>query len=180
MTIKIVGAGFGRTGTMSMKLALEQLGLGKCHHMEEVFDNPWQLPHWQRFTRGETPDWNTVLSGYSCTVDWPSAHFWRQIHRDHPGSKVILTVRPVDDWWESYASTIREFMTIASTGDVPDLPRAISEMCMDLVGKQTFGSDYADESAGKAAFLKRIEDVKSTVRAEDLLIYEVGSGWPPL
>ena len=47
MALSVIGAGFGRTGTMTSKMALEQLGLGPCHHMEEVSTNTVQL----RFTQ---------------------------------------------------------------------------------------------------------------------------------
>ena len=181
MAIKVIGAGFGRTGTMSMKLALEQLGLGRCHHMEEVFENPWQMPVWQRISKGEAPDWDTLLDGYTCTVDWPSAHYWREIHEANPGSKVILTVRPVDTWWASYSKTIMAFMELClASDDMLEIPTGCSHLCEEIIGRQTFGTHYQDETAGKAAFLQRIKDVKEAVAPENLLIYELGSGWEPL
>lgn len=76
MGLAVIGAGLGRTGTLSLKLALEQLGLGPCHHMEEVFKNPDQLPFWQSAADGKQVDWDAVFAGYRSTVDWPSAHFW--------------------------------------------------------------------------------------------------------
>lgn len=180
MGLNVIGAGFGRTGTMSMKRALEQLGQGRCHHMEEVLDNPWQLPEWQALVQGGTPDWERLLAGYGCTVDWPSAHFWRQLCEAHPGARVILTTRPVEDWWQSYSRTIMEFLTIATTQDVPPVPKAAAEMCVDMIGKQTFGTDYRDEAAAKAAFARRRAEVEAAVPADRLLVYEVGSGWAPL
>ena len=77
MGLSVIGAGFGRTGTLSLKAALEQLGFGPCHHMAEIFADPEQLPHWQRAAAGEPVDWDEVLAGYRATVDWPSAYFWR-------------------------------------------------------------------------------------------------------
>lgn len=180
MTLKVIGAGFGRTGTMSMKMALEQLGTGKCHHMEEVFENPWQLPKWQDLVQGKAANWDALLDGYSCSVDWPSAHFWRELYAANAGAKVVLTTRPVDDWWASYSETIMGFMKIATTKEVPDVPKAVAQMCVDMIGKQTFGSHYQDEVAAKAAYEQRLIDVKETIPEDDLLIYKIGSGWSPL
>lgn len=180
MGLKVIGAGFGRTGTMSMKMALEQLGLGRCHHMEEVFENPETLQKWRAAVDTGEADWADLTAGYDCTVDWPSCHFWRQLYTANPGAKVILTTRPVDDWWESYSNTIMKFMQIALVEDVPAVARGGSEMCVEMIGRQTFGADYTNEAAGKAAFLKRIEDVKAAIPAADLLIHEVGAGWGPL
>jgi len=72
MALKIIGAGFGRTGTKSLKLALEQLGFGPCHHMEEVMTDPAQLPHWQAAVAGEPVDWDAAFAGYNSAVDWPA------------------------------------------------------------------------------------------------------------
>lgn len=180
MGLKVIGAGFGRTGTLSMKMALEQLGLGKCHHMEEVLANPETLPKWRAAVDAGEADWDDLTAGYGCTVDWPSCHFWRQLYEANPRAKVVLTTRSVDSWWASYSSTIMKFVQIALVDDVPAVARGGSEMCVEMIGKQTFGTDYTDEAAGKAAFLKRIEDVKAAIPADDLLVYEVGSGWEPL
>ena len=79
MTLRVVGAGLGRTGTHSLKLALEQLLGGPCYHMVEVLGRPDQAAVWSRAARGEEPDWTTFLAGYEATVDWPAASFWREL-----------------------------------------------------------------------------------------------------
>jgi hypothetical protein len=77
MALDIIGPGFGRTGTHSLKLALEHLGFGPCHHMFEVRDHPKQLPAWESVTRGEQVDWDKVFQGYRAQVDWPGARLAR-------------------------------------------------------------------------------------------------------
>lgn len=106
MALRVVGAGFGRTGTNSLKLALEQLGFGPCHHMFEVRDNPGQLAYWQAAARGETLDWDAVFADYASCVDWPSARYWREIAAHYPDARVVLSVRPEEAWIKSVHATI--------------------------------------------------------------------------
>lgn len=79
MSLQVIGSGFGRTGTASLKRALEMLGFGPCHHMEEVLANPAQVPHWQAVAAGEAVDWELVFAGYRSQIDWPGAHVWREL-----------------------------------------------------------------------------------------------------
>lgn len=179
MTISVIGAGFGRTGTMSLKLALEQLGFGPCHHMEEVFANPDQLPVWRQAVDGSHPVWQDFLAGYSACVDWPSAHFWRELYDAFPGSKVILPSRSAESWWESYTATIQEFVTIALAGE-PGQIKEQAEMCKVMIGEQCFQSHYADKDAAIAAFDRRACDVKAHVDPSRLLEFGPEMGWQPL
>jgi len=94
MTLKVIGSGFGRTGTMSTKLALEALGFGPCHHMVEVMENPAQPAHWKAIAAGEAVDWDAVFAGYTAQVDWPGAAVWRETIRAFPDAKVVHTERP--------------------------------------------------------------------------------------
>src|SRR6516162_879591 len=102
MALQVIGSGFGRTGTMSLKRALEQLGFGPCHHMEEVLAHPEQVPHWQAIVAGRAVNWDEVFAGYRSQVDWPGAHVWRELTAAYPRAKVIHTVRPEDGWWKRW------------------------------------------------------------------------------
>src|SRR5712692_3824595 len=104
--LKIIGAGFGRTGTLSLKHALEELGFGPCYHMEELFDKPGVDAQWDAIVRGEPVDWNTVFKGYQATVDWPACAFYKALMQAYPDAKVLLTVRDPEKWYESVSSTI--------------------------------------------------------------------------
>ena len=180
MTLKIIGAGFGRTGTKSLKLALEQLGFGPCHHMEEVMTDHAQLPHWQAAVAGEPVDWDAAFAGYNSAVDWPSAHFWRQLAGHFEGAKLILTLRDADGWWESFAKTIK--MALSKPTDEIGDPHflSINKMAHEMIGTQAFGSTYDDRGAAIAAYDKHVEDVKAAFPAERLLQLDITDGWQPL
>jgi len=179
MDLKVIGSGFGRTGTMSLKLALEALGFGKCHHMEEVFGNPWQVPYWQAAVRGEIVDWHHLFADYGASVDWPSAHYWRELAATFPEARVIHTVRSSESWWASYSETIMGFLKIGVTQE-DGIARDMSEWCVRAIGEQTFGGAFTDRESGLRALERRTEDVKAAIPADRLLIFDVKQGWDPL
>lgn len=179
MSLTVIGAGFGRTGTMSLKLALEQLGFGPCHHMEEVFQNPDQLPHWQAAAIGEPVDWHSAFANYRSAVDWPTAHYWRELATLYPDSKVVLSVRPAERWWQSFSDTIKAILEMHET--IPDPhPRAVAAMACKIIAEQTFNGAMADKDAALAAFQKRIDDVTSALPPDRVLVFDVAEGWAPL
>ena len=179
MALSVVGAGFGRTGTMSIKMALEHLGLGPCHHMEEVFANPAQLPNWQAAADGQQVDWDNVFSGYNSAVDWPSAHYWRELADFYPNSRILLSVRPAERWWASFSGTIKKILEIKDT--IPEeYPRSVADMGYKIIAQQTFASAMDDKTTVLSAYQKRIDDVKQVIPADRLLIFDVSDGWAPL
>ena len=179
MALTVIGAGFGRTGTKSIKLALEQLGLGPCHHMAEVFTNPAQLPFWQAAAAGEAIDWADVFQGYKAAIDWPSAHYWRELAEYYPAEKVILSVRPAERWWDSFNKTIRKAHELRREVTDPHV-RGILEMSTEIIEEQTFGGGVIDKATALRAFEKRITDVRATVASNRLLVFDVTEGWVPL
>ncbi len=180
MALKIIGSGFGRTGTKSIKEALEMLGFGPCHHMYEVLENLDQLPGWQAAANGEKPDWERLFDGYSSQVDWPGAHFWRDTTDAFPDAKVLHSFRPVDKWWRSFEKTIGKLMHTYPSMDLPPPVRELLDMSHTVVGEQTFGGKYLDRDAAIAAFEQRTADVRAHVPAEKLLVFDVAQGWEPL
>src|ERR1700685_3430857 len=105
MALKVVGSGLGRTGTKSLQTALNILGLGPCHHMVEVFGHPESVPLWIEAGKGP-PDWDAIFDGYHAMVDYPGAHYWRELAAYYPNAKVLHTVRDPDKWFESTQATI--------------------------------------------------------------------------
>ena len=171
MTLAVIGAGFGRTGTESMKLALERLGLGPCHHMKEVLSSPDQLKRWRAIARGGEPDWDAAFDGFGSAVDWPSAFFWRELSEAYPDAKVILTVRSPESWYKSMSNTI--FKVLDATKD----PDSIGKT---LIAERVFGGRYHDRDHAISVYQKNNADVQATFDSDRLLTYHIGDGWDPL
>jgi len=180
MTLSVIGAGFGRTGTLSLKFALEALGFAPCHHMMEVFMNPPQAPIWSAAARGEPVDWGTLLTGYKATTDWPSCHFWRELALRFPAAKVILTARDPEKWFASFSETILKAVSAPPPrGGVDPVMAAIGEMGALIVREKTFAGNF-DKAHVLKVYTDHIETVKRTIPPERLLVYEVGqSGSQP-
>ncbi len=183
MTIKVIGAGFGRTGTLSMKGALELLGLGPCYHMMEVLNRPENSDAWFDAAQGEPlgagADWDEILRGYQSSVDWPACHFWRPLSEYYPDAKVILTVREEEAWWNSISSTI--FRSFQTKDDVKDRDRLrMRRMSRDLIVNRVFGGNLTDREHALAAYRRNIEAVTAGLPKERLLVFDVAEGWEPL
>lgn len=180
MTLKVIGSGFGRTGTKSIKEALEILGFGPCHHMYEVLDNPDQVPTWKALVNGEARDWEDVFRGYSSQIDWPGAHFWRETAKAFPEAKVLHSVRPADSWWKSFDRTIGKLLAVYPDLDLPPPIVEILDMNHRFIGEATFGGNFRDKDAAIAAFNQRTADVKAEIAEDRLLVFDVAEGWEPL
>lgn len=179
MPLDVVGAGFGRTGTNSLKLALEMLGFGPCHHMFEVRDRPDQIRFWAAAARGERSDWDAVFAGFRATVDWPSAYFWQPIAAHYPKAKVLLSVRPEAEWLKSIQSTIYESLKNRGQRTTP-LAREQGEMAYDIIEKRTFGERLGEPEHALAVYRAHIAEVKAAIEPDRLLVYDVAEGWGPL
>lgn len=179
MTLKVIGSGFGRTGTMSTKAALEQLGFGPCHHMVEVMGNPAQPAHWRAVAAGEEVDWHAVFAGYNAQVDWPGAHVWDRTAQAFPDARVIHTERSEEEWWNSFSVTIGKFFTIAPTLSLPPHIRDIFATMSGWFMQETFGGRVERDRA-IAAYRRNNEKVRATIPADRLLVFNVAEGWEPL
>ncbi len=175
--MKIIGAGVGRTGTYSLKLAINQLGLGPCHHMEEVLHNMnVQVPLWVDATAG-TPNWTAIYGGYESAVDWPTAGFFRELNAAYPDAKFILTVRSPESWAASFSETI--YKLLAGKDDAPPEMRDWLDMGSAVIAKTGFPMGL-DMEGLSSAFEAHNEAVKAEIPTDRLLVYEVKSGWDPL
>lgn len=177
MTLKVIGTGLGRTGTTSVKAALEQLGFGPCYHMSEVMQRPQHVAGWAKAAAGERTDWDALFGGFKATVDWPSAHFWRDLTRQFPEAKVIHTEREPEIWWKSFSQTIAEALEAAP----PPGMEAWGEMVRTVITKQTFNGDLSKANVLKI-YAAHNDEVKRTIPASRRLDYNVdsGAGWEPL
>jgi sulfotransferase family protein len=176
--IKVVGAGLGRTGTLSLQSALQQLLGAPCYHMLEVVAHPDHVPIWHAAIRGDAlPDWDELLRGYSATVDWPACTFWRELADAYPDAPVLLSTRPADDWWKSANATIFE----GTRGDPPDDPifGPQGRMIRDMFAL-TFTPDWSEEGPAKAAYDAHNAEVRATIPKDRLTEWHPGDGWGPL
>jgi hypothetical protein len=180
MTLAVIGPGFGRTRTMSLKHALERLGFGPCHHMEEVFAHPEQVPHWQAVAAGRSVIWDEVFAGYCSQVDWPGAYRWRELAAAYPQAKVVLSVRPEAAWWKSFSATIGALLDAPDQVSLPPHAEAMRNIVMEIIQVRTFGCPVTDREGAVAAYRRHIEDVCAAIPAERLLVFDVAEGWPPL
>jgi hypothetical protein len=175
MALKVIGSGRGRTGTMSLKLALEQLGFGPCHHMIEVImGHPESVPLWIEAGKGR-PDWDAIYRDYQATVDYPGAMYWRQLAAHFPDAKIVHTVRDPDKWFESTQATIFAERSPAMT--VPDgVP--LKEFFDILHG--TLSGGIHDRKFMVEDFKRHTEEVVAAFPPERVLVYDVSQGWEPL
>lgn len=178
MGLSVVGAGFGRTATLSVKFALEQLGLGPCYHMKEVFEHPHFRKYWGAAARGETVNWDEVFEGYVSAVDWPVCTYYRELAEHFPDAKVLLTVRDPRKWFVSAHTTILSAENRARmlSADADDDTRDMGNLIM----VDTFDGQLENEEHAISVFEKHIETVKRTIPEERLLVYEASEGWEPL
>lgn len=181
--VQVIGAGLGRTGTLSTKAALERLTGGRCYHMFEALAHPEHLAAWLAAADGRAAELRSVLDGYACTVDWPGCSLWRELMELFPKAKVLLSVRPADRWWTSYRETVHQLMLRG----VPDPDEVSAEFYLvslfgDRLTKRSFPDDYAnlDEPDFLAAYERHNAQVRSSVPAERLLEFDVAEGWDPL
>lgn len=170
--MKLIGTGFGRTGTDSMRLALELLGVGPCHHMRAVMSDAAQKAAWRAAVALDAPmDWNGLLGGYNACVDWPTAHYWPELIRHWPEAKVLLTWRDAESWWGSFEKTI-----------LPVIRESTEEESLGvaLIRNKVFGGRPDDRAHAIAVYEANVARVKAEVPADRLLLYPVGAGWGPL
>lgn len=180
MALQVIGAGFGRTGTLSLKTALEQLGFAPCHHMFEVIGHPEQAPGWLAAARGEAVDWAHLLDGYQAQVDWPGCALWRELADAFPEAKVVLSVRDLDRWWDSFSSTILRALTERERPTEGPFAAVAAMSWETVVVRSLGGADPSDRDAVLAAHQRHLDEVRATVPADRLLEFRVTDGWEPL
>lgn len=187
--MKVIGVGFGRTGTMSLKQALSDLGAGPCFHMIDLImgeQRARDLAYWTRIAAGEAVDWQEVFAPWQATVDWPAASKWRELVVAFPDAPVLLNVRDFDGWYKSVENTILAVKLAARAGALeqdanreqpaPELWGVIET----LIWEGDFQGRFEDREWVRRMYDERIEEIRATVPAERLTVWDVGDGWQPL
>lgn len=179
MGLRVVGAGLGRTGTNSLKLALEQLLGGRCYHMLEVRSRPQDVPMWEDAVAGRPVDWQARLADFEATVDWPAAAFWRELHAANPQALVLLSTRDSPEvWWRSMEKTI--VPTLALTVPEEDTQLARQRAMTMAVLRTRFAPDWPDRDAMIAAYERHNREVREAVPSGQLIDWRPGDGWEPI
>lgn len=180
--MKIIGAGLPRTGTSSLKAALERLGFGPCYHMFELMQHPEHVGAWRSVLTGESSDWDRVFAGYRSAVDFPASIFWRELAEADPDAKVILTVRDPRRWHASISNGMA-----AMAGGMQDRLGEFTELIppMNDAARRMLGDDFGlegqmDEQTSVEIFERHVETVRSALPAERLLVFAATDGWGPL
>jgi hypothetical protein len=179
MTLRVVGAGLGRTGSTSLKQALEQLLGGPCYHMLEVMENPEHDAFWLQAVRGEAVDVAWFLAPYRAAVDWPVCAFWRELAAANPDAMVLLSTRESPErWWASMQATIVPAVKSRARSHDPALVRH-GAMVSELFERR-FCPRWDDPAEAMAAYERHNEEVRRAIDPARLLEWRPGDGWQPL
>jgi sulfotransferase family protein len=179
VAVKVIGAGFGRTGTLSLKSALERLGFNPCYHMMEVIERPGHIDAWYRTSRDGKVDWS-VFDDYQSIVDWPAVHYWREIITHYPSAKVVLSLRDADSWYKSVSETIYGRLTTPVPADAPEERHHHRAMARKIVLQDTFDGRFEDKRHAIDVFERHNEAVRAEIDPSRLLVFNVKEGWEPL
>jgi Sulfotransferase domain len=179
MPLEVICAGMGRTGTTSLKLALEELGFGPCHHMIELIADPSSWAFWTRAYAGERIDWEEGFKGYRSCADDPSTPFYAEIAEYYPRAKVILTERDPERWWQSAKSTALSEGQAALLENGPPAMQPIADM-VTAMGWDPRLPGKRDREQVIAWFQRHNEEVRRKIAPERLLVYQVSQGWGAL
>jgi hypothetical protein len=169
--LRIVGAGLGRTGTLSLKLALEKLLGAPCYHMVEVFARPGHIAAWHEAAQGGATDWHRLFRGYAAVVDWPACSFYRELMDVFPDAVVLLSTRDAQSWWRSAHATI-----FPSIRNAPPEWRA---MVLGIFASR-FTDALEDRDACIAAYERHNAEVRRVVPPGRLVEWTAADGWAPV
>ena len=179
MALQVVGAGLGRTGTNSLKLALERLLGGPCYHMFELAQRPAETPAWEAAVRDQVVDWDSLLREYVATVDWPAAAFWREIWAANPDAIVLLSRRDSPEtWWRSMERTIIPTVSGALAPDDPATARRRA-MIVEMLSER-FTPGWRERDAAITAYERHNQEVRDSVPGGRLLEWQPSDGWQPI
>jgi Sulfotransferase domain len=174
--MKVIGAGLGGTGTLQAKAALEALGFGPCYHIAEVERHPEQVGLWRGVADGAARDWDALFGAYESCVDFPACVLYAELLDEYPDARIVLTVRDPERAYER----VRESIYRLTTRDDSPFPAPLREVFDRLVWDRVFGGAFEDREAAVAAYRRWEEEVRASVPAEQLLVYDVSEGWEPL
>lgn len=180
LSMKVIGVGYGRTGTLSLQLALEQLGFAPCYHMQTIVKRPRHLWAWSKIGRGEPADWHNLLHDYQAAVDFPISLYYRELLDVYPDAKFVLTVRDADSWYESTLETIYQTIKLTWLPKVNPVLGLFIRMVTDIVWDGVFNGRFEDRPRAIRIFKEHNATVPQIIPPGRLLVFSVKEGWGPL
>lgn len=191
MSIKIIGAGFPRTGTNTLRESLQKLGFVKTYHMKELLVNPQNLHYWKALNKTGTTDWAALYNGYQATVDFPCYPWYKEHMQQYPDAKVILSTRPFEDWHASVFSTIWKAQQQPLSEKLALMPKLLFntrlravigcvKFAKEVIMDGHFKGRFLDKTYAEEVFNKHNNEVKRYVPANKLLVFDAREGWEPL
>lgn len=175
-TLGVIGAGFGRSGTTSLRKALQILGYAPCYHMRVALLRNSHMAFWIRAKAGERVDYREVLGACRATVDWPACEFYRELMAAFPEAKVLLNVRDPEAWYDSMVETIWAIQRVFPRW----LPRNVWKIHDDLIWNSRFAGEFTDRAKTIERYREHVDEVRQHVPPDRLLVYDVEEGWAPL
>ncbi|MFF5219138.1 sulfotransferase family protein [Micromonospora sp. NPDC000442] len=175
--MRLIGAGWGRTGTTSLAAALDRLGVGPCLQMQEMWAHPDLADVWNEHHDGAPVDWRSVLKGWRSTVDWPGCWQWQDFARIWPDAPILLSVRPSDEWYDSVRASIH-----AWTAPGKDIGPPPVTALLNRVWEEDFGGweCVLDRGHAIACYERHNQSVRASCPPERLVEWTVIDGWRPL
>lgn len=177
MPLRVVGAGLPRTGTHSLKLALERLLGGPCCHMSALPGHPFNLgDRWDAAIAGRPTDWNVLMNGFVAAVDWPASACWRELSEAFPEALVLLSTRQdARTWYESVEATIMPYARMSMQPDGSE-----GRSLIDLFERFTGVTTWDDPATLMAAHDRHNAEVRATIPGDRLLDWRASDGWSPI
>ena len=178
--MKIIGAGFARTGTSSLRAALEELGLGPCYHMRVMVEDSAHAPLWQSIVDGNDPDFDTIFADYQATVDAPACLYYQALMEKYPDAKLLLSVRDGERWYSSVRESIYLGYLVPRWMEIIPTVGPFLKLTRTMIWEGFFNGRLEDKPYAISLFKQHNEAVKKLVPAEKLLVFNVKEGWEPL
>lgn len=181
--MRLINTGLGRTGTSSLQAALAALEYGPSFHMMELRQNVELLQRWERaICEGESPDWPSLMEGFDCAVNGPTAIYYREAAAAFPDAKLVLTIRDAEEWYESTHATLFQFAKVGMAAPPPrnSQPGRMLRLADAMVWSGLFDGCFADKAYAIDVYHRHNEDVVQACKGRDLLVYNVKQGWDPL
>jgi hypothetical protein len=190
MALKVIGTGMGRTGTHSLKLALEELGFSKCYHMEDLLNRPADIIYWEDAYAGKSINWDELFSGYQAAVDIPTFMFYKELLLKYPEAKFIHTTRDPESWYKSFGDTIIKSskpsigQILAMSVRLPFSSKLRGQLRVfkftGVFMKHFLPAGYTDKEKTIAAFKEWNRQVLEYIPKEKMLVFNAKEGWEPL